>query len=74
MMLAQHGSLFYTRPRLADYCFKREDLLMSAESLFKFCNNLQVEIGNIFDLKNAKEAHDAISARKTLGSTILLTS
>ena len=26
MMLAQHGSLFYTRPRLADYCFKREDL------------------------------------------------
>jgi len=75
MTLAQHGSLFYTRPRLADYCFKREDLLRSADSLFKFYNNnLQVEIGNIFHLKNAKDAHDAISKRTTLGSTILLTS
>jgi len=73
MLLAQHGSLFFTRPRLADYCSKREDLLVAAENLFDFYREgLIVEIANKFMLKDVKKAHEDIAMRSTTGSTILL--
>ncbi|MDH3231859.1 MAG: quinone oxidoreductase [Alphaproteobacteria bacterium] len=67
------GSLYATRPTLLHYVASRADLLESANALFAAVENgLKVEINQTFPLKEAAEAHRALEARKTTGSTILL--
>ncbi len=73
-LLQQKGSLFATRPTILHYLAKRPDLEVAAEGLFDVlrAKKVQVEIGQQFALKDAAEAHRALEARKTIGSTILL--
>jgi NADPH2:quinone reductase len=72
-ILAQKGSLFLTRPTLYDYIIKREELEEAAKDLFDvvISGKVKIEVKQRFVLKDAAEAHRALEARKTSGSTIL---
>jgi NADPH:quinone reductase len=72
--LATRGSLFATRPRLADYTAAAEDLRAGAEELFGLVRDgaIRAVIGQRFRLDEAAEAHRALESRATTGSTILI--
>jgi NADPH:quinone reductase len=72
-LLAQKGSLYLTRPTLFHYIATREQLEQSANELFDMVSSgkVKVEVQQRFALKDAAEAHRALQARKTTGSTIL---
>ncbi len=74
LLLSQKGSLFLTRPTLMTYTARREDLLASAANLFDVLRSgaVRVRIGATFPLREAAEAHVALEARRTTGSTVLL--
>lgn len=73
-LLAAKGSLYFTRPTLATYTAKREDLAESARDLFDAVARGLVTVGvhQTWPLAEAAEAHRALEARKTTGSTLLL--
>lgn len=73
-ILSQKGSLYVTRPTLASYANTPQNLQAMADELFAMIasGKLQVEISNRYALKDAAAAQDALSARQTTGSTILL--
>ncbi|MCS6855349.1 MAG: zinc-binding dehydrogenase, partial [Elioraea sp.] len=73
-LLAAKGSLYLTRPTLATYTAKREDLLASANALFEVVRTgaVKIEVNQRYALKDAAEAHRALEGRRTTGSTILL--
>lgn len=73
-LLAAKGSLFLTRPTLATYTARRDDLVASANALFEVVRKgaVRIEVNQRFPLKDAAEAHRTLEARKTTGSTILL--
>jgi NADPH:quinone reductase len=72
-LLAQKGSLFLTRPTLFDYTADAAELRESAGELFDMilAGRLRPKIKQRFTLKDAAEAHRALEARKTIGSTVL---
>lgn len=72
--LARRGSLYVTRPILEHFVQTREELLQAAEELFTFIRNDKpvIRIGQKYALKDAARAHRDLEARKTTGSTILL--
>lgn len=72
--LMRGGSLFLTRPTLANYIATPEALEESAEELFARIAEgvLEVKIGQTFALSDAAEAHRALESRGTRGSTVLL--
>ncbi len=72
-LLVQKGSLYLTRPTLFHYIATREQLEQSANELFDMVSSgkVKVEVQQRFALKDAAEAHRALQARKTTGSTIL---
>ena len=72
-LLAQKGSLFLTRPTLFTYTATRTQLEEAASELFEVVGSgkVKVEVKQRFPLKDASEAHRALEARRTSGSTIL---
>jgi NADPH2:quinone reductase len=74
LALSRHGSLFVTRPTLADYVAERGELLACAEAVFSLVRQgvLRPFIGQRFALADAAEAHRQLEARQTRGSTLLL--
>jgi len=72
--LAPKGSLFVTRPTIATYTAKREDLIKGARELFRVVGNgaVKVAINQRYALKDAAKAHRDLEARKTTGATVLL--
>jgi NADPH2:quinone reductase len=72
--LVSRGSLYITRPTLVSYTATREELEATAQDLFDIVASGQVKvaIGQRFPLAQAADAHRALEARKTTGSTILL--
>jgi NADPH2:quinone reductase len=72
--LVSRGSLYITRPTLISYTSTRADLEATAQDLFDMVasGKIKVEIGQRFPLAQAADAHRALEARKTTGSTILL--
>lgn len=73
-LLAQHGSLYITRPTLATYIAKRPDLDSAAQELFDkvLTGTVRIDINQRYQLKDAAQAHRNLEARKTTGSSILL--
>lgn len=73
-VLAAKGSLFLTRPSLATYTAKRSDLETVAADLFDVVGKgaVKIQVNQTYALKDAAEAHVALEARKTTGSTVLL--
>ena len=74
-LLAAKGSLFLTRPTLATYTATRADLEKTTADLFGVLSSgaVTVEVNQTYPLENAAQAHRDLEARKTTGSTILLT-
>ena len=72
-LLAQKGSLYLTRPTLFDYIATRNELEQSAAALFDMVRSgkVRIDIGQRFPLSQAGEAHRALEARETTGSTVL---
>lgn len=72
--LLKAGSIFVTRPTLADYCGTPEEMRTSAARLFEMIEKgkIPVRIGAHFPLADAAEAHRAIESRATTGSTVLI--
>ena len=73
LVLSQKGSLFLTRPTLFHYIATREELEQAAADLFDVVasGKVKIEINQRFALKDAADAHRALEARKTKGSTVL---
>ncbi|MBH67206.1 MAG: quinone oxidoreductase [Rhodospirillaceae bacterium] len=73
-VFAQKGSLTFTRPTLFHYANSKESLAAMAEDLFKVIvsNQVTVRIDQRFPLKEARAAHEALEARSTTASTILI--
>jgi NADPH2:quinone reductase len=73
LVLSQKGSLFLTRPTLFHYIATRPELEEAATDLFDVIRSgkVKVEVKQRFALNDAAEAHRALEARKTTGSTVL---
>lgn len=73
-VLASRGSLFVTRPTLFDYYVTPEERQAGVDRLFAMVRSGAVKsvIGQTFALENAAEAHRALEAGETRGSTVLL--
>jgi NADPH2:quinone reductase len=74
LMLSQKGSLYATRPTLATYAAKREDVTAMAAEMFDLvrAGKLVSEPRQTFALKDAADAHRALQSRATTGATVLL--
>lgn len=72
--LTKRGSLYVTRPTLETFVATRSQLLDAAEALFTFVrrDTTQIRIGQRFGLDDVADAHRALTARGTTGSTLLL--
>lgn len=72
-LLAQKGSLFLTRQTLFQYIATRRELEQSAGELFDIvrAGAVKVQVQQHFALACAADAHRALEARKTTGSTVL---
>jgi NADPH:quinone reductase len=68
------GFLFITRPTMAHYVAKREELLRRAGDLFSWIGKgqLQLRIGATYPLEDAARAQEDLSARRTTGKLLLL--
>lgn len=74
LTLSEKGSLFLTRPTLAHYTARREDLLLAAKAVFHVVRTgvVKADIGQTYALADAAQAHRDLEARKTVGTTLLL--
>jgi NADPH2:quinone reductase len=72
--LSRRGSLFVTRPTLFDYCATPEEMRAAATRLFELMLSgaIKMRIGARFPLAEAADAHRALEARQTTGSTVLV--
>lgn len=73
-LLSQKGSLFATRPTLFNYVAKRAELEATAQDLFDVVARgaVKIEINQTYALRDARQAHEDLEARKTSGTTILI--
>ena len=74
LLLSQKGSLFLTRPTIAHYYRNREESAEGVAALFEVVGSGKVSphIGARYPLRDAAEAHRALEARETVGSTVLV--
>jgi NADPH2:quinone reductase len=72
-VLAAKGSLFLTRPSLAQYAANREELVWRAGDVFKWIESasLKIRIEKIYRLAEAPQAHRDLEGRKTSGKLLL---
>ena len=72
--LGAKGSLFLTRPSLATYTAKSVDLQACAADLFDvvLSGAVKIRVNQTYPLEHAAEAHAALEARRTTGSTVLI--
>jgi NADPH2:quinone reductase len=74
LILSAKGSLFLTRPTLANYTATRADLEEGTGELFEMVRTgkVKIEIGKRYPLAEAAQAHRDLESRKTTGSVVLL--
>ncbi len=68
------GSVFLTRPKLADYVATREELTWRAGEVFDAIldGSLRISIGGRYPLTDAGRAHQDLQGRRTTGKLLLL--
>ncbi len=73
-LLAQKGSLYLTRPSLANYVLTREELMWRAGDVLSWitAGELKLRIEKTFPLREAAEAHRQLEGRATTGKLLLL--
>ena len=74
VLLAMKGSLYITRPALADYIVDPVEKMELANELFDHVKNgrIKIEINQRYELKDAVQAHRDLESRKTIGSSIFV--
>jgi len=72
-LLAMKGSLYLTRPALADYIADPAEKAALAGELFEHvaAGRIRIEINQRYSLQDAAQAHHDLESRKTTGSSIL---
>ena len=72
--LTKRGGLFLTRPSIANYTTDRAELEASAAELFDMVGSgkISIQINQRFALADAGKAHEALTGRKTTGSSVLI--
>jgi NADPH:quinone reductase len=73
-LLSQKGSLYATRPSIANYTATRKDLVATANDLFEVVGSgkVKITVNQTYPLAEAARAHHDLEARLTTGSTVLL--
>jgi NADPH2:quinone reductase len=73
-ILARKGSLFATRPTLFDYYATPQDFAAGTAAVFAKIEAgvLKAHIGQTFPLADAVRCHQALEARQTIGSSLLI--
>ncbi len=73
LALAEAGSIYFTRPHLADYISTNDEIMGRANDLFSLIRDkkLNLKIHKIFSLEEAKNAHQLLESRATLGKFLL---
>jgi NADPH2:quinone reductase len=76
IQLSQKGSLYLTRPTLAQYIATREELEERSQAVFGMiaAGKLKLRIEHTYPLKDVAQAHRDLEARKTTGKVLLLNS
>ena len=66
--------LFFTRPSIAHYTIKREELEQSAKKVFEavMSGKFKIEISKKYSLNEVREAHEDLEARKLTGPAVIL--
>jgi NADPH2:quinone reductase len=74
LRLSRGGSLYLTRPTMFDYLTTVEELDAAAAALFDVIASgaVQADIGQVFPLSRAADAHRALEGRATTGATLLI--
>lgn len=72
--LAKAGSVYVTRPTMFDYYVTPEERATGSARLFQMLRSgaVRADVGQRFALEDAADAHRALEAGKTTGSTILV--
>ncbi|MBC9032754.1 quinone oxidoreductase [Sphingomonas sp. JC676] len=72
--LARAGSLYVSRPTMFDYYVTPEERATGSERLFEMLRSgaIRADIGQRFALEDVADAHRALEAGQTTGSTILV--
>lgn len=73
-LLAMKGSLYLTRPALADYIADPDEKGALAAELFDHVasGRIKIEINQRYELQDAAAAHRDLEARKTTGSSVFV--
>lgn len=73
-LLAQKGSLYMTRPALADYIADpaEKDALLGELFGHVMAGRIKIEISRRYKLEDAVQAHRDLEARKTIGSSVFV--
>ena len=71
--LGEAGSLFLTRPRLADHLADAQTLRRRAGDVFALLasGDLKFQIAQRYTLDTLLQAHQALEARRTVGKAVL---
>jgi NADPH2:quinone reductase len=74
LQLALHGSLFLTRPALADYIADPAERAELAGELFGHvaAGRIKIEVNQHYALEQAVEAHRDLEGRRTTGSSVFV--
>ncbi len=69
--LQHRGSLYFTRPTLADYASERADLEHAAGRVFEMIGSgaVRITVGQRFDLADVVAAHEALEGGRTTGTS-----
>jgi NADPH:quinone reductase len=74
IVLSQKGSLYVTRPSLANYIATRDEYVARSGTLFGMIatGKLELRIGQMYPLAEAQRAHRELEGRKTTGKLLLI--
>jgi NADPH2:quinone reductase len=74
IVLTQKGSLFLTRPSLANYIATRDELVARSSAVFSMIasGKLNLRIEHTYPLAEAQRAHRDLEGRKTTGKLLLI--
>ena len=66
--------LFFTRPSIAHYTVKREELVESAKKVFDaiLSKKFEVKISKKYSLKDASKAHKDLESRLLIGPAVII--
>ncbi|MEI6183550.1 MAG: quinone oxidoreductase [Polynucleobacter sp.] len=73
LALAEAGSIYFTRPHLADYIQNAEVINQRMSEIFSYISSgkLRVSIHDIYQLSEIQKVHELLESRATLGKFLL---